>query len=108
MNDEKSKKYGISLNDVEKNHYLVNGLKHYSILKEQNDQKQIFDRLNRYDQKKYAAKKRKLCENLNIGEKVFVLAERINKKSAPSKFYKQTVKKISYFNQKKKQKLYLQ
>ena len=39
MNDEKSKKYGISLNDVEKNHYLVNGLKHYSILKEQNDQK---------------------------------------------------------------------
>ena len=38
MNDVKSKKYGINPSDVEKNHYLVNGLKHYSILKEQNNQ----------------------------------------------------------------------
>ena len=50
--------------------------------------------------KKYAAKKRKLHENLNIGKKVFVLAERINKKSASGKFYKQTVQNFSYFNQK--------
>ena len=90
MNDLKSKKYGVSPNDVEKNHYLVNGLKHYSILKEQNDQKNISDRFDKYDQK------------------VLVLAERINKKSAPGKFYKQTVQSISiyfYFNKKK---LYLQ
>ena len=39
-------------------------------------------------------------ENLNIGEKVFVLAERINKKRAPDKFYKQTVQNIFYFNKK--------
>ena len=50
--------------------------------------------------KKYAAKKRKLHENLNIGKKVFVLAERINKKSASRKFYKQAVQNFSYFNQK--------
>ena len=37
-------------------------------------------------------------ENLNIGEKVYVLAERIKKKSAPGKFYKQSVQNISYFN----------
>ena len=85
---------------LKKNHYLVNGLKHYPILKEYNDQKKIYDRLDRYDQKKYAAKKRKLCQNLNIGEKVLALAERINKKLAPGKFYEQTVQNISYFNKK--------
>ena len=40
------------------------------------------------------------CQNLNIGEKVLVLAESINKKSAPGKFYKQTVENIFYFNKK--------
>ena len=33
-----------------------------------------------------------------IGEIVYVLAERIKKKSAPAKFYKQSVQNISYFN----------
>ena len=42
-------------------------------------------------EKKYAAKKRKLSKNLDIGEKAMVLAERIKKKSAPGKFHKQTV-----------------
>ena len=32
------------------------------------------------------------------GEKVLVLAERIKKKAAPGKFYKQSVQNISYFN----------
>ena len=32
--------------------------------------------------------KRKLRLNLNIGENVLLLAERIKKKSAPGKFYK--------------------
>ena len=43
-------------------------------------------------------KRKKLRENLNIGEKVYILAERIKKKSAPGKFYKQSVQNISYFN----------
>ena len=47
------------------------------------------------------AKGRKLRENLNIGEKVLVLAERIKKKSAPGKFYKQSVQNIAYFNKEK-------
>ena len=53
--------------------------------------------MNRFDQKKYSKKRKKLREDLNIGEKVYVLAERIRKKSAPGKFYKQSVQKISYF-----------
>ena len=36
-----------------------------------------------------------------MGEKVFVLAERIRKKAAPGKFYKQSVQNISYFNKDK-------
>ena len=43
---------------------------------------------------------RKKREILDAGEKVLVLAERIKKKSAPGKFYKQTVQNISYFNKK--------
>ena len=34
MNDEKSEKYGISPNDIEKSPYLVKNLKHYLISKE--------------------------------------------------------------------------
>ena len=33
-----------------------------------------------------------------IGEKVYVLAERIKKKRAPGKFYEQSVQNINYFN----------
>ena len=55
-------------------------------------------RLDRFDRKKYLRKKKKLRENLDIGEKVYVLAKRIKKKSAPGKFYKQSVQNISYFN----------
>ena len=47
---------------------------------------------------KYSAQRKKLRDELFVGEKVFVLAERIKKKSAPGKFYKQSVQNISYFN----------
>ena len=51
-----------------------------------------------YDKKKYDKKRKKLREDLYIGEKVYVLAERIKKKSAPGKFYKQSVQNTIYFN----------
>ena len=60
--------------------------------------KQVNDRLDRYDRKNYSAKRRKLWENLNVGKRVLVLAERIKKKSAPRKFYKKLVQNIAYFN----------
>ena len=37
-------------------------------------------------------------EELNVGEKVLILAEKIRNKSVSAKFYKQTVQNISYFN----------
>ena len=43
-------------------------------------------RMDRFDQKKYSKKRKKLREDLNIVEKVYVLAERIRKKSAPGSF----------------------
>ena len=43
-------------------------------------------------------KKKKPWEDLKIGERVYWLAEIIKKKSAPGKFYKQSVQNISYFN----------
>ena len=55
-------------------------------------------RLDRYDRKRYMAKRKKLREDLMIGEKVLVLAERIKQKDAPSRFYKQSVQNFSYFN----------
>ena len=58
-------------------------------------------RLDDYDKKKYYLKKKQLKHDLSIGEKVYVLAERIKKKSAPGKFYKQSVQNISYFKKEK-------
>ena len=63
--------------------------------------KLIHNRLNRYDQKKYDRKKKKMRENLNINENVLVLAERIRETLALGKFYKQSVQNISYFNKEK-------
>ena len=40
---------------------------------------------DRYDKKRYSAKRKKLREELLIGEKVLVLAKRIKKKVVPGK-----------------------
>ena len=100
MRNVKSEKYGISHDDIEKRSLSSERFKILFNFKRIERSKKFSDRLDRYDQTKYAGKKRKLHENLNIGEKVFVLAERINKKRAPDKFYKQTVQNIFYFNKK--------
>ena len=61
-------------------------------------------RLDRYDDKVYERKKKKLPKRLNVGERVYVLAGRIKKKSTPGKFYKEMVQNISYF---KKETIYV-
>ena len=58
-------------------------------------------RLDDYDAKKYSVKRNKLRDQLFLGEKVFIIAKRVKKKSAPVKFYKQLVQNISYFNKEK-------
>ena len=51
---------------------------------------------------KITAKKKKLCNTLDVGEKVLVLAERIKKKTALGKFYKETVQNILFTIRKSK------
>ena len=63
--------------------------------------KKLHDRLDRYEKKRYLAKRKKLREDLMVGEKVLVLAERIRKNAAPGRFYKQSVQNISYLNKDK-------
>ena len=55
-------------------------------------------RMDRYDQKKYSKKRKTATRRFKKREIVYLLAERIKKKSAPGKFYKQSVQNISYFN----------
>ena len=51
--------------------------------------------------RKFTQKKKKLREKLDNDKKILVLAERIKNKSAMGKFYKQTLKNVSYFSKEK-------
>ena len=55
-------------------------------------------RQDRYNLKKDILNPRKLREPLEIGGKVFVLAERLKKKDAPDRLYKSTTQNKSYFS----------
>ena len=101
MNNVQSEKYGISPEKIEKKSLSSKRFRTLFNFYRMEKTELAHDRLNRYDNKKYKAKRRKFRENLNICEKVLVLAERIRKKSAPGKFYKQSVQNISYFNKEK-------
>ena len=98
MNSVLNEKYGISPNDIEKKSLSSEKLRTLFNFHRIEKIKQVNDRLDRYDGKKYSVKRRKLRENLNVGERVLVLAERIKKKSAPGKFYKHLIQNIAYFN----------
>ena len=96
MNLMKSTKYGLPPEEIER--------RSKTIFKMHGREKthKLHRRLDDYDVKKYSAKRRKLRIELFIGEKVYILAERIRKKSAPGKFYKQSVQNIIYLNKDKK------
>ena len=91
MNIQKSKKYGFSPEEVEQKALQSERLRTvYNMHR--------LEKTRKLNQRQDDRKRKKLRENLSIGEKVYVLAERIKKKSAPGKFYKQLVQNISYFN----------
>ena len=98
MNIRPSKKYGFSPEEVEKRSLESERFRTVYNMHRLEKTHKLNLRQDRYDKKKYDQKRKKLIENLNIGEKVYVLAERIKKKSAPGKFYKLSVQNISYFN----------
>ena len=93
-----SKKYGIAPEELERRALSNERFKTIFNMKRIEKTQGLHHRLDGYDKKKYSSKKKQLKENLSIGEKVYVLAERIKKKSVPGKFYKQSVQNISYFN----------
>ena len=82
MNNVKSEKYGITPNEIEQKSLSSEKFKTLFNFHRIERWKQTSDRLDRYDQRKYAAKNRKLLENLNIGEKLLILGERIKKISS--------------------------
>ena len=98
MNKQPSKKYGFSPEEVEGR--ALESEKFRTVYKMRRLVKtdKLNKRQDRYDKKQYSRKIKKLRKNLNIGEKVYVLAEKKKKKSAPGKFYKQSVQNISYLN----------
>ena len=101
MKLKKSIKYGLSPDEIEQrslaNEHFKTVFNMYRIERTQG----LLRRLDDYNKKKCSAKKKKLTEDLSIDGKVYVLAERIKKKSAPGKFYKQSVQNMSYFNKDK-------
>ena len=56
--------------------------------------KRLHERLDRYDRRRYTSKRRWLREDLIIGEKVFILAERIKKKELLVSFISNLSKKF--------------
>ena len=98
MNILPSKKYGFSPEEVEDRALKSARFRTVYNMHRLEKTNKLNQRLDRYDKKKYGRKKKKLTENLRIGERVYDLAERIKKKSTPGKFYKQSVQNISYFN----------
>ena len=98
MNLMKSEKYGLSSEEIERRSLTGERCRTVFNMHIIEKTKKLHDRLDRYDKKRYSAKRKRLREELLIGEKVLVLAERIKKKAAPGKFYKPSVQNISYFN----------
>ena len=101
MNLSPSKKYGLAPVEIEQRALSNECFKTIFNMKRMDKTQGLHSRLDEYHKKKYSLKKKQLREDLSISEKVYVLAERIKKKSAPGKFYKQFVQNISYFNKEK-------
>ena len=103
MNETISTKYGVFPESVEKNTLdFEDG--------EFNREMYDFQRIkkvdnNNYRNRKYETKKdkrrKKLRSPLYLDEKVLVLAERLKKKDAPSKFFKASTDNIPFFNREK-------
>ena len=98
MNTRKSEKYRLSPEETEQRSLASESSKTIFNMHRIYKTKRVHERLDRYDRKRYTSKKWRLREDLMIGEKVLILAERIKKKDASGRFYKQSVQNISYFN----------
>ena len=92
MNLVKSAKYGLSSEEIEQRSLAGERFKTIFKMHRIEKTKKLHHILDNYDVKYYSAKRRKLRNQLFRGEKVYILAKRIKKKSALEKFYKQSAK----------------
>ena len=76
MNIKPNAKYGISLENIENKALNSERFKTLFNMHRIEKMNKLTDRMDRYDKKRYLRKRKKLRENLNIGEKVYVLVER--------------------------------
>ena len=101
MNETISTKYGFAPETIEKRSLnqkdgpYFNEIYDFVRLRKVEKKKQI--RNAKYNQK-IDRRKRTLRSPLNLSEKVFVLAERLKKKDAPSKLFKASTENTSFFN----------
>ena len=100
MNLMKSSKYGLSPEEIEQRSLAGERFKTIFNMHRLEETQKLHCRQDAYDIRRQSEEK-KLRDELFVGEKVFVLAERIRKKAAPGKFYKQSVQNTSYFNKEK-------
>ena len=98
MNIQPSKNYGFPPEEVEKKALKNETFRTFYNMQRLERTQKLNVRQDRYDKQKYLTKRKKLRDKLNIGKRVYVFPERIKKKSAPGKFYKQSIQNISYFN----------
>ena len=91
----KSTKCGLSPEEIERRSLVGEQFKTVFNMHRIEKTQGLHSRIDKYDVTKYSAKKKKLRERLFVGEKVLALAERIKKKAAQGKFYKQSAQKMS-------------
>ena len=77
MNKTESTKYGLSQEDIEKQSILSKRFRLSLNFDHIKKSKQVSKVLDKYDKTLYSRKIKKLRENLQIGENVLLLAERI-------------------------------
>ena len=86
MNLMKSIKYGLSPEEIESQSLKSEQFRILFNRHRIGEIQKLHARLDRYNRKRYMAKRKKLREDLMIGEKVLVLAERIKRKMVPVGF----------------------
>ena len=102
MNRTNSQKYGLPPEEIESKSLASEKFQEiynfYRMVKVSKDG----DRYEQSDILPDKTSRRKLPSPLSVGEKVFVLAERLRKKDAPGNLYKSSTENMSFFNREQK------
>ena len=101
MNSVQSEKYGLSPDKIEKKSLSSERFRTLFNFHWTERTKLVNDSLDTYDKKKYKAKKKKVKRTFKNWWGSLSFSRKNSKKSAPGKFYKQSVQNISYFNKEK-------